>query len=359
MNKDIVLTRFWFEEEGTDFEILNAEDQKVAVRLERWLSDRNAAKYRNRIKEILKSMGCDRPSEFCKLTHCLSLNDTLWVKEDMDNISWNDVNLYTNEFSDIIANSAFSHYGLDNVGMYSTSPEWTTNGQFSKCWKRRDYGIVMLKGGVNESRISPYCEVLASEIFCRLDKRSVIYSLEYINESPVSVSKLFTSESIGLLPYYYLIGEGMRIPNLLDIHKEYSKYGYDDMFAAMIVGDCITLNVDRHFGNFGWYMLNETFERKTMAPLYDFNLCFLPFLDSLSGLDTVYSRYNPVIGTDWVRAAQTMLTDHIKAEIINLKDLVLECPIDDIFTKERLEQINIIKNVQIDRILGRDKSFRI
>lgn len=49
----------------------------------------------------------------------------------------------------------------------------------------------------------------------------------------------------------------MTLPKLLEIYREFN---CEDEFRRMVVADCITLNSDRHFGNFGFLVNNESFE---------------------------------------------------------------------------------------------------
>ncbi len=46
-------------------------------------------------------------SGFIALTHCLSLTDTLWVKSDHKNVTWQKVNLYENNFDQVVSKLSF------------------------------------------------------------------------------------------------------------------------------------------------------------------------------------------------------------------------------------------------------------
>lgn len=357
MNKDNVLLKFWFKNEGTPAEVPCSTDDKKTDVITRWLDGRDASKHRKRIKQLLTDIGCNTKSAFCKITHALSLNDTLWVKEDSDSLKWKDVSLYRNPFNEVLAEVAITAGVYDKLNLSTTSPEWTTDGQFGKCWRRNGDKIEMVKAGLEHNALPVYSEVLASQVFMELDSRSVEYHLDLSYSHMTSVCELFTTEDIGYSPYVKLIESGESGADLKSVMAEYDKFGYGGMFRAMIVGDCITLNVDRHFGNFGWYVSNDDFSRRTMAPIFDFNLCYLPYADSLMGMDSVLTRLRPRIGTTFELAARMCLTDSLRAKIINLKDKELVIGCDEVFSHDRLRKINVIKNVMIDRILGRETSF--
>lgn len=52
--------------------------------------------HRQHIKELM--VQCDTIEGFIRVTHCTSVNDTLWVKREDEDITWERVSLYTNEF---------------------------------------------------------------------------------------------------------------------------------------------------------------------------------------------------------------------------------------------------------------------
>ena len=74
---------------------------------------------------------CENTEGFIKVTHSASINDTFWIKSDRENISWNDVSLYRNEFDETISKLAFEGIGLYGVEFSSTVPELSTEGSFS------------------------------------------------------------------------------------------------------------------------------------------------------------------------------------------------------------------------------------
>lgn len=53
--------------------------------------------------------------------------------------------------------------------------------------------------------------------------------------------------------------------------------GFEREFADMVVLDAVTFNQDWHLGNFGFLVNNDTFEIKSFAPLFDFNMAMLCF----------------------------------------------------------------------------------
>lgn len=329
-----------------------------------WVDNRSSAKHRTHVNKILEMCGGKTKSGFIALTHCLSLTDTLWVKSNKEEVSWKQINLYENKFDEVVSKLSFDGNGLFGIQMSTTSPELTTDGAYDKCWLNKDDGIHLIKTGSDGARntgLEPYGEVLASQVFEKLCN-SVKYSLIKYDGRVVSDCKLFTDEHFGYKPISLFLKNGIKygLPETLELYREFKS---EDAFRRMIVADCITLNCDRHFGNFGFLVNNETFERSILNPCFDFNMAFVPFAEEgfdfgtapdgrELDFDEYLSKRGPVIGSNYVAPARAILTPDIKKCVEEIRETKLTVPCDDKFTEKRLAQMNMIKNVQCERILG-------
>ncbi len=331
--------------------------------IDSWCASRSSAKHREHVNKILEMCGGKTKSGFIALTHCLSLTDTLWVKSSRENVSWKDLNLYENHFDAVISKLSFDGTGLFGIQMSTTSPELTTDGAYDKCWLNEEDGIHLIKTGSDGARntgLEPYGEVLASQVFEKICK-SVKYTLRRYDGKVVSDCELFTSADFGYRPIALFYKEKLTLPRLIEIYREFNS---EDEFRRMIVADCITLNCDRHFGNFGFFVNNETFERTVLNPCFDFNMAFVPFAEEgfdygkpELDFDEYLSKRGPVIGSNYVAPARAILTPEIKKCVEEIREtkLIVEC--DQKFTEKRLSVMNMIKNVQCDRILGFDAKW--
>jgi len=338
--------------------------------LSTWVANRSSAKHRSHVNKILEMCGGKTKSGFIALTHCLSLTDTLWVKSDRENVSWREVNLYENKFDEVISKLSFDGNGLFGIQMSTTSPELTTDGAYDKCWLNEKDGIHLIKTGSEGARntgLEPYGEVLASQVFERICN-SVPYTLRRFDGRVVSDCKLFTNQEFGYKPISLFLKNGIKygLPETLEIYREFN---CEDAFRRMVVADCITLNSDRHFGNFGFLVNNETFERTVLNPCFDFNMAFVPFAEegfdfgkdsNGKGIDfdEYLSRRPPVIGSDYVAPARAILTPEIKKCVEEIRETPLTVQCDERFTEKRLSQMNMIKNAQCERILGFDAEWK-
>ena len=337
--------------------------------LSTWVANRSAAKHRSHVNKILELCGGKTKSGFIALTHCLSLTDTLWVKSEFENVSWEKVNLYENNYNGNISKFVLNGNACDVVKFQksTTFPELTTDGAYDKCWLNEKDGIHLIKTGSSGARnagLEPYGEVLASQVFEKICK-SVKYGLRKYDGRVVSDCKLFTSQKFGYQPIALFYKERLTLPRLLEIYREFN---CEDEFRRMVVADCITLNSDRHFGNFGFLVNNETFERTAMNPCFDFNMAFVPLAEdgfdfgvradgSKPNFDEYLSKRGPVIGSDYVAPARAILTPEIKKCVEEIRETPLSVPCDDKFTEKRLAQMNMVKNVQCERILGFDSNW--
>lgn len=363
MNKDTKLMKFSIDGEGV-MEQCSVIEQYTNLPIwfpdiDTWISKRSAAKYRKHVQSILDMMGGRTLSGFVGLTHCLSLNDTLWIKSALENINWDNVSLYSNDFDEVVSKLSFDGNGLCGMKFSTTSPELTTDGAFDKCWVKED-DIYLIKAGstgASNAGREPYSEVLASQVYTCLCENSVQYKLTHYDGRVVSKCKLFTAEEYG---YKAAAIFNLVTPNISKLLNEFSKFGGENNFRRMIVADAVCINQDRHFGNFGFLVNNETFERVAMAPVFDYNLAMFPYADWYEGfpdMDKWIRERGPQIGIDYYETAKALMTTSIRSDLINLKDLVFEVNTDDKFDKNRLAIVNEFKNIQIDRLLGNHRQF--
>ena len=91
-----------------------------------WLTRRTVPRNRRNIEELMVRIGLSSRNVkgIIELCRGLSLNDVYWVVPDGFDGSWKDFNLYENDFSDAIAQMAFSGAGPDFREQWTSSPEW-------------------------------------------------------------------------------------------------------------------------------------------------------------------------------------------------------------------------------------------
>ena len=341
----------------------NAFDEPEFSELE-WLSDlrpigygnlgdflarRQAPKHRKHIKELLERYGCDDLEGFLRVTHALSLNDTLWVKEADSDLRWGAVSLYQNEFDQLVSEAAFDGI-ISETDLSSTSPEFGTDGYYAKCWIRDENGIWLYKSGSGLHVIEPVSEFLASQLAQRLCPSHVEYDLAVYHDKLVSKCPLFTSESTGLAKASAVFRGEQTVPRLLE---RCESLGCEDAFRRMCVLDALTLNPDRHYGNFGFLFDNETMKLDTMAPVFDNNRALFPELDEdqLAEPDWYVEHCRPKLGRDFIITARGLLTEEIRADLERLRDFSFANHPQHPISEKRLELLSALVQRQLQCIL--------
>ena len=155
---DTVLLTFSLEKQGIEgltVEILSVnEEQKhllpagltpSAQDVLKWLQHRVIPKNRTFVTEILKTLHLSQNDTKGILDVCkgLSLNDSFWVVPKGFAGAFGQYNLYENRFSEMLALVAYTGMGQSH-GVFTTSPELTTNGMLPKAWRlTKDDGIYL------------------------------------------------------------------------------------------------------------------------------------------------------------------------------------------------------------------------
>lgn len=316
-----------------------------------FLDARKAPKHRKHIAELLKKYGCESIENFLKLTHALSLNDTFWVKQPESTLSWNDVSLYRNEFDELVSNAAFDGV-ISSTTLSSTSPEFGTDGAYAKCWQRENGTAYLYKSGSDTYEIEPLSEYLATQVADILCQNNAKYELTLYHGRLASKCKLFTSEQFGLVKLSALPVSNRRNPAAFLKFAE--QYGSEDLMRRMFVLDALILNIDRHLGNVGFLFDNDTMQITGMAPVYDNNRSLLFQFDT-EALEKnpawCISKCEPRVGGDFIKTAQAMLTDDLRAELKNMEGFRFKEPENIDVPKDRLDALSKIFNLQLNKIL--------
>ena len=325
----------------------------------KWLQARKASRHNRHIQEIMKACGCEKTEGYIRITHAATLNDTFWIKNENEGISWDQVSLYRNNFNESVSRLAFDGAGLYGLQMSGASPELTTGGNFRKCWAREDGEIILYKRGSEGARnagLEPYCEALASEIAAKVCKNAVVYDAVTYHGKAASRCRLFTDERSGYLPYALVNGQKTGARDLLDF---YSGIGSEDDFRRMLVLDALILNTDRHTNNHGVLVDNDTQDIIRMAPVYDFNLSMLHHCteDDFQNIGKRVQELAPCIGDDFTELAKAVVTPEIRSDLVNLKGYSFSFGGDEIFPKWRVKKMEDIVDKHINAILGKSRVF--
>lgn len=245
-------------------------------RLEIWLKSRKIPKNRAFVENLMQAIDAGaNPFKYIDVTYGLSLTDTFWIcPKKEENLSWADVNLYQNPFDEQVARLAFTGMGRRIHGL-TTTPEFTTNGALRKCWHRENHHIYLLKGGSEcfaNGGLEPYIETWVTEIAKIMDLNYVPYELTEFHGILVSRCPIFTDENTGFIPIYYVLGADYFLTHSVEDPETWKeiahRYGIE-AWEDMLLFDAVIANEDRHLGNFGLLVDNNSNQLKGPAPLFD------------------------------------------------------------------------------------------
>ncbi len=331
-----------------------------------WLDGRKSSKHNKHLAELMKRMGCYDNEGFIQVTHAATINDTFWIKSEKESLSWEQISLYRNQFTKTISRLAFEGVGLYDTIFSSTSPELACEGSFRKCFRKEneigEWGsdiFIYKRGseGASNAGLEPYCEAMASEIAQVVCSNSVSYKLAQLHGKLASRCNLFTSEEYGYIPFAKLAN--VKNMSFEDTFRFFAEHGAEEQFREMLILDSLCFNEDRHAGNFGMLFNNDTMELGKMSPVFDLNISLFAYAydkDLTNIGDLLYVR-SPKLGEDFTRMGQIACTDIIRDKIKDMKDFSFSFRGDDVFSKQRVKNIEYAIRRQAEAVLSKDKLF--
>lgn len=250
----------------------------------RWWKNRQIPASRNGLKEVLHKSNIYDKDNFDLLdskAYCLSLSDQYWVKRIDENISWEEINFFDNEFSEDIGKILFDG-GKTPLNLDLNTPDMTSNGNYEKRWKIIDGDRYLVKAGGKMINQEPFNELIATKLYERIlnDDEYVKYDIIYDNGRAVSICKNFITKETELVPawkineYYEFTEYENKYEHYIRCLNNLKIKDANLLVDKMIICDFILANKDRHFNNFGAIRNVETLEFERIAPIFD-NGCSL------------------------------------------------------------------------------------
>ena len=303
----------WHDAEKTHLLPLDLELTPESVG--RWLRHRTIPKNRAYVHTLLSKCGLNlnRPLSIIHICKGLSLNDSYWIVENGDDATFDKVNLYENPFSNVLAALAFTGYGSSPRSSMRSSPEFTTNGMLPKCWRRISGTVYLYKAGTegaSNTGFEPYSEFYAAQIAETMGINAISYNLSKWKGRLCSTCELFTSKDLSFLPVGRIVKKG----GMRAVREYYQSLGpeYTEALDDMLLLDAVICNVDRHFGNFGLLIDNQTNQIVAPAPLFDhgnslFNFAGKDVWERDEELDAYASTLSPCVYDDFIGSAKQHL----------------------------------------------------
>jgi len=320
-----------------------------------WIKSRTIPKNRDFVHKILMELDLsfDDIEGIVAISKSLSLNDCYWIVKSDFIGSFDDYNLYDNDFNKTLSLLAYTGYASVKHKDFISSPEFTTNGMLAKAWRKNPQGregIYLYKGGsygcANCGK-EPYSEFYASQVAQEMDLCVTLYDLGKWKGKINSICPLFSSKELSFIPIYHLVTEGTW-EAVLEYYKKLGNSFYDDLIDMLLL-DIIIINSDRHFGNFGFLVDTQTNEIVKTAPIFDngLSLFYDALEDDLENIEKYASIKIMKNAGDFMLFAQNIIDKRVKKKIkklINFK-----------FTRDKnynlsVKRLRIIENFIQNRV---------
>lgn len=315
--------------------------------LKKWLEKRTIPRNRAYVSNFLARLGLNEKDTKGIIDICqgLSLNDCYWIVQENCKDKFADKNLYTNSFNTNIASIAFTGYGSYTRSSFRSSPEFTTNGMLAKSWRRIKGKVLLYKSGTEgfaNSGLEPYSEYYASQVAKTMELHYVEYGLSKWKGKLCSTCELFTSLDKSFIP----IGRLVKTGGIEAVRSYYQSLGenFYQEFIDMLVFDAVILNEDRHFGNFGLLIDNQTNKIIAPAPIFDNGLSLLCYAmeDDFKNINNYMETRQPASYQDFIAYVKPLMNSRQKEKVRKLLDFHFKNQSKYRLSKNRLKQLEIV-----------------
>lgn len=288
-----------------------------------WLRSRVIPKKREFSDALLAKNGLSHNDikgiiDICK---GLSLNDSYWIVDQGFEGKFKDYNLYENDFVRALSLIAYTGYGSSRASGFTSSPEFTTNGNLRKGWRRLNQVVKLFKGGTSggaNTGNEPYSEFFASQIAEQMGINHVPYGLSMWKHSLCSTCELFSDIDHSYVPMYRFL-EKPTLRSTAEFLRNINEECYLE-YIDMLIFDSLIYNEDRHYGNFGLMVDNKSNQPYAFAPLFDhgislFNQAMPSDLDHLDDYAKTRTSHS---GASFDAIAEEFITNRQKEKLRKL-----------------------------------------
>ncbi len=249
-----------------------------------WTENRTMSIGRTNAKKLLAGFRISQsnPYRIARMFHFASLLDCYWMKEEGEDLTWEQVSLFANPLERAVSATALLgvNQSFRSLKQRIHTPEFTLQGMSAKAWIREEDGLYLYKVGKREL---PACQILAAlgiphvhytEVGeDRLEQIADRVHIDRVYESGEKVvkSRILSSEETAMVPWEdFQVYCSYQDKNEYDLVKKMDP----DNYYGMQIADFILGNEDRHGANFGFFMDNESGHLKGLHPLLDHDHAF-------------------------------------------------------------------------------------
>ena len=170
----------------------------------------------------------------------------------------------------------------------------------------------------------------------------VEYGLSKWKGKLCSTCELFTSLDKSFIP----IGRLVKTGGIEAVRSYYQSLGenFYQEFIDMLVFDAVILNEDRHFGNFGLLIDNQTNKIIAPAPIFDNGLSLLCYAmeDDFKNINNYIETRQPASYQDFIAYVKPLMNSRQKEKVRKLLDFHFKNQSKYRLSKNRLKQLEIV-----------------
>jgi len=247
------------------------------LKLDDWLAGRSIPASRHNVTRLMSDLGVTAPAALALQSYGLSLSDQYWIKPINQNLMWEDINFFQNDFSDDIGRILLGEKDSRDPDINVKSPDNSSDGVLRKRWTIQNEKRILIKGADTKHQLQqvPFNEVIASQIMAKLNIKHIPYTQIFMNNNPYSLCEIFTTIDTEYITAWSVLKAFKRNANLSEyeqILRNCENLGARNIrhkIEEMLVLDYIIANTDRHLGNFGFIRNANTLEYEGFAPIFD------------------------------------------------------------------------------------------
>ncbi len=254
------------------------------MKFHEWWRDRAIPKTRNGVKSALQRLGYLSTNSALVDNLALSLSDCYWIKPRGEDLTWADVNLFTNEFVDTFGELTLNKEKEIDLRKKTKFNCAASQGELQKKWCIDSSGNrYMIKGNYGESYQQSINELFATHLHRKqgFQKFTEYYPALLTVEGGIEglgcFSYDFCSENLECISAWELLqstkvrqNESFYYPlKRVCMELGISEEDFDLFMDYEIMTDYLLSNTDRHMNNISIMRNPDTLEILGFAPIYD------------------------------------------------------------------------------------------
>lgn len=238
-----------------------------------WWKVRMVPESRYNLDYLLKTLKLTNYFELLEINHGLSLIDHYWICKEDENVKWEDINYFANDFHSNEEMILLSDKIPNLTHISAKSPDFCTTGCLPKTWIIGKGKRFLLKSGSGEYKQEIYNEVIASIIMEELGIDHIKYELFETKLGILCKCENFLSKDMELIHMNDITFD--KKPNLplydycIQVCENLGVKNIKRKLEEMIFVDFIIADEDRHLNNFGLIRNSKSLEFVGFAPIYD------------------------------------------------------------------------------------------